>query len=244
MSLIPGICEIFNEVIHAIPLESHMSEFLRVLEHEIHIAALSFMAAAYILRIVWLFRFKAGRERSLPAGRPAAAVARSLMTVAKPWTIENSRKNPMHYVQFAVFHLGVLVAISATFIIPYWPELLKNDSVVMSLQIILGAAFIVGLVRLYRRIGDPALRLISTPDDYFALIMMIAFYAIGIGAVSNRPDKDAWTLWLFFLMAAFLHFYVPFSKIIHYLYYPFSRYYLGKTIGHRNIGNNEGRMPS
>lgn len=149
----------------------------------------------------------------------------------------------MRYVQFVVFHLGVLVAISATFIIPYWPVLLKYGSIVMSLQIILGAAFIVGLVRLYRRIGDPALRLISAPDDYFALIMMIVFFAIGIGAVSNRLDTDAWTLWLFF-MATFFHLYVPFSKIIHYLYYPFTRYYLGKTIGHRNIGNDEGRMPS
>lgn len=221
-----------------------MNEFLRMLEHEIHIAALSFMIAAYILRIAWLFQFKAGKERSLPAGQPSGAVARSLMTVAKPWTMESFRKNPMNYVQFAIFHMGAAVAVSATFIIPYWPEVLKNDAVVMSLQIILGAAFIVGLVRLYRRIGDPALRLISTPDDYFALIMMIVFYAVGIDAVSNRLDTDAWTLWLFFLMTAFFHFYVPFSKIIHYLYYPFTRYYLGKTIGHRNIGNDKGRMPS
>jgi hypothetical protein len=29
--------------------------------------------------------------------------------------------------------------------------------------------------------------------------------------------------------------YVPFSKISHYLYYPFSRYFMGKTMGHRGV---------
>jgi hypothetical protein len=28
---------------------------------------------------------------------------------------------------------------------------------------------------------------------------------------------------------------VPFSKISHYLYYPFTRYYLGKTLGRRGV---------
>ena len=37
----------------------------------------------------------------------------------------------------------------------------------------------------------------------------------------------------FFLLTAFFLIYVPFSKISHYLYYPFTRYWLGKTLGHR-----------
>jgi hypothetical protein len=28
---------------------------------------------------------------------------------------------------------------------------------------------------------------------------------------------------------------VPFSKISHYLYYPFMRYYLGRTLGYRGV---------
>jgi hypothetical protein len=29
--------------------------------------------------------------------------------------------------------------------------------------------------------------------------------------------------------------YVPFSKISHYLYYPFTRYYFGKSMGYRGV---------
>ena len=217
-----------------------MNEFLGIIQHELHLAGLAFMGIAYILRIIWLLNFNTARERTLPAGQPAGAVANSLLAVAKPWTREGSSRNPAFYIQFIFFHLGAAAAISLTYFIPYRPELLKHEFFVKTLQIILGAAFGVGLLRLYRRLAEPSLRLISTPDDYFALIMMTAFYAAGIGAVSgNSLMMGNGPLLAFFLMAACFHFYVPFSKIIHYLYYPFARYYLGKTMGHRNIGNGK-----
>ena len=39
----------------------------------------------------------------------------------------------------------------------------------------------------------------------------------------------------YFIMTAFFLMYVPFSKISHYLYYPFTRYYFGKTMGYRGV---------
>ena len=38
---------------------------------------------------------------------------------------------------------------------------------------------------------------------------------------------------VFLAWTSFFLIYVPFSKISHYLYYPFTRYWLGKTLGHR-----------
>lgn len=214
-----------------------MSDLSGLMQHEVHLAALSFMGAAYIRRIVWLLQFKKIEEMSLPAGTGNGAVLQSLLAVTKPWTIEGVRKNPAFYLQFVIFHLGAAAAIGLTFLIPYRPELLKDALFVQSLRMVLGAAFIVGLFRLYRRIADRALRLISTPDDYFALIMMTLFYALGISAVADSPEiLGMRPVLTFFILAAFFHIYVPFSKIIHYLYYPFTRYYLGKMMEHRNIG--------
>jgi hypothetical protein len=39
----------------------------------------------------------------------------------------------------------------------------------------------------------------------------------------------------FFILTAFFLIYVPFSKISHYLYYPFSRIFLGRTLGRRGV---------
>jgi nitrate reductase gamma subunit len=210
-----------------------MSEFLRILENEIQIAALSFLGIVYIIRLIWLFRFTYRKERTFPAGSTKAGVIYSMMNVAMPWAMESVRKKPGFYAQFMIFHIGVVAAISSTFIIPYWPDFFKIKSVVILFQVSVGAALIVGLTRLFRRISNPAVRLISTLDDYASLILMILFFAAGILAIPNKYEMNEWPLILFFAITAFLLVYVPFSKIGHYLYYPFTRYFLGKTMGHR-----------
>ncbi len=210
-----------------------MSDFLRILENEIQIAALSFLAIVYIFRIIWLFKFTYTKEKTYPAGSAKAGVIYSMMNIAMPWAMESSRKKPGFYVQFVLFHIGITAAITATFIIPYWPELFKIKAVVILFQVFVGAALIVGLMRLIRRISHPALRLISSLDDYASLILMILFCAAGVWAIPNRYETNEWPLIFFFAITAFLLVYVPFSKIGHYLYYPFSRYFLGKTMGHR-----------
>jgi hypothetical protein len=197
--------------VHVLFGGEEMSELLRILENEIQIAALSFLGIVYIIRLIWLFRFAYHKERTFPKGSTKAGIIYSMMNVAMPWAMESVRKKPGFYAQFAIFHVGVAAAISATFIIPYWPDFFKIKAVVILFQVSVGAALVVGLTRLFRRISNPSVRLISSLDDYASLILMI----------------------LFFVLTAFLIVYVPFSKIGHYLYYPFTRYFLGKTMGHR-----------
>jgi nitrate reductase gamma subunit len=220
-----------------------MSKALIILENEVQVVALLFMAAVYVLRLVWLFRFRSAPERTYPAGRAAVGVAWSMLNVAMPWAMESTRRKPFFYVQFVVFHVGVVLAIAATFIIPYWPALFEITLVVRLFQIALGAAFAVGLIRLYRRLTTPALRLISTADDYFSLALMILFFFAGVVAVPNRPENGEWPLIAFFSLTAFFLIYVPFSKICHYLYYPFTRFYFGRMQGHRGVVAKTRRLP-
>ena len=212
-----------------------MSEFLRILENEVQIVALAFMSTIYILRLIWMFRFKVGKELTNPMGNPRVGAAYSMANVAMPWAMESVKKDWSFYAQFVIFHVGVVAAISATFIIPYWPEVFGIKLVMRIFQLSLGAAFAVGIIRLIRRITNPVLRLISSPDDYFSLVLLTTFFASGIYAVPNEYELSEWPLIFFFLMTTLFLVYVPFSKISHYLYYPFSRYFLGKTMGHRGV---------
>jgi len=220
-----------------------MSKALRLLENEVQIVALLFMGSVYCLRLAWLFRFRSAPERTFPAGSAAVGVAWSMLNVAMPWAMESTRRKPLFYVQFVVFHIGVVLAIGATFIIPYWPELFENAAVVLAFQVALGAAFAVGVMRLYRRLTTPALRLISTADDHLSLTLMILFFLAGVVAMPNRPADGEWPLIAFFSLTAFFLIYVPFSKICHYLYYPFTRFYFGRMQGHRGVVAKIRRLP-
>ena len=149
--------------------------------------------------------------------------------------MESTRRMSFFYGQFVVFHLAVAANIGMSFVIPYAPSLMKPMIVVRLLQILFAAACAIGCYRLYRRFSNPAIRLISTPDDFFSLTLLTLWSFASIFAAPNRPDLGEGPLMVYFIMTAFFLVYVPFSKISHYLYYPFTRFYFGRTMGHRGV---------
>ena len=216
-----------------------MSEFLHFSEHTLQEVALAIMAIVYTLRIIWFLRFTAGKERQGRTGSqrttPAIGFIYSWANIAMPWAMESTRTKWFLYVQFVIFHIGVVAAISLSFIIPYGAAILENAVVVLFLQLIIGAACLVGILRFIRRVSDPYMRAISSPDDFFSLILLTVWFFFGVLAAPNNLAHGEWHLITFFLLTAFFLIYVPFSKISHYLYYPFTRYYFGKTMAYRGV---------
>jgi nitrate reductase gamma subunit len=216
-----------------------MSETLRFVSDDLQLMALGFMAIVYILRIRWLLKFKASRDRQAPSGSLNTSsfkgIVYSWANIAMPWSMESTRRMAFFYAQFVIFHLAVAANIGMSFIIPYAPGLMKPIAVVRLLQFLFAAAVLIGCYRLYRRLSNPAMRLISTPDDIFSLVLLTAWSLVSFFAAPNRPDLGEGLLMVYFIMTAFFLIYVPFSKISHYLYYPFTRFYFGRTMGHRGV---------
>jgi hypothetical protein len=203
--------------------------------YEIRLSALAFLGLMYVLKLAWLFRFRSSRERTFPAGDPGRGVALSLLNVALPLKMESTRRHFGFYGQFVLFHLGVLAVILISFIIPFWPWMLDSRLAIASLQVVMGAAALIGLFRFARRWRQANVRLISTPDDYLSLALMVLYLASGVLAAPARPPEGEGTLIVFFALTTLFEIYVPFSKISHYLYYPFTRFFLGRNLGHRGV---------
>jgi nitrate reductase gamma subunit len=205
----------------------------------IHWVALAVMATVYAVRLVWLYRFRDGRERQAP-GQPGKTSARkgalySLGNVLMPWAMESTRDGLPFYATFVVFHLGVATGIGLAFLSSLYRPLVEVPAVGVTALGVLGAAFLTGLYRIGRRLTLPHLRLISSPDDYFAVIMLTGWF---LSAMLAQAFFLGWLrserfLVAFLLATSFFLIYVPFSKISHYLYYPFTRYWLGRSLGHR-----------
>jgi nitrate reductase gamma subunit len=214
-----------------------MSDFLHFSEHRLQEAALGFMALVYTLRVIWLLRFKAGKERQGKTGLPSTSVRKGILyswgIIAMPWAMESSRKNLLMWLQFVIFHLGVVAAIGLSFVIPYGPGLLELPGVVTAIQVATAGACVVGVLRIIRRVSSVYLRALSSPDDYFSVILLTVWFAFACLAAPNDLAAGEGALLTYFLMTAFFLVYVPFSKIGHYLYYPFTRYYFGKSMGYR-----------
>jgi len=204
-----------------------MSTTLHYAEHTLQEIALAFMAVVYIGRLIWLLHFKAGSERQAPTGtgivQPRLSILYSWANIAMPWAMESTRTKFFLYSQFAVFHMGVVAAIGLSFVIPYAPHLLDNTVFSLILQILIAAAFLVGLLRIVRRVRNRHMRAISSPDDFFSLILLTVWFFFAFLSVPNNSSGGELHLLTYFLLTAFFLVYVPFSKISHYLYYPFTR---------------------
>jgi nitrate reductase gamma subunit len=156
-----------------------------------------------------------------------------------PWSMESTRKPKgfVFYMSFVIFHLGVCAGITLAFVSTIAPDFLHVPVVGWTLMALIVGALLVSLYRIGRRLLRPLMRLISTPDDYFSLIMLTVWFAIGaatqaylmgIWGVTNEIFQIA-----YLYLTSFFLLYVPFSKISHYLYYPFTRTYIGRALGQR-----------
>ncbi len=216
-----------------------MSGLLHFSEHTLQEIALVFMAIIYFFRIRWYLGFPLAKERQPATGlgdtNPKKGSRYSLANIVQPWEMESTRTKPFIYAQFIIFHLGVVASISLSFIIPYSPQALNSAGFVAMLQILTGAACIVGVMRIIRRVSDSHIRAISSPDDYFSLILLTVWFAFAFLAAPNDISGGEGIMLTYFILTAFFLIYVPFSKISHYLYYPFTRFYLGKHFGRRGV---------
>jgi nitrate reductase gamma subunit len=220
-------------------MEPHEPSTLLAATETIHWIALAIMAIVYTARLAWLHGFRNARERQ-PPGQPQKTTASrgalySLGNVLMPWAMESTRKGLPFYATFLLFHLGVAAGIGLAFVSSLYPPAVQSPAVGMPLMGILGLAFLIGLYRTVRRFSLPHLRLISSPDDYFSVIMLTGWFLSGtlaqaylLGWLQGEAFQVA-----FLLATSFFLIYVPFSKISHYLYYPFTRYWLGRSLGHR-----------
>ncbi len=209
----------------------------------VHWIALVVMAIVYTLRIRWLLSFKLAKDKSAP-GNPAQSNKKkgarySLFNVAMPWSMESTRKPKgfVFYLSFVLFHLGVVAGITLAFVSTIAPDFLRVPVVGWTVMFFIVAAFLVSLYRIARRTLRPLMRLISTPDDYFSLFMLTVWFAIGAATQAYLMGiwgvtSDIFQIVYLYLTSFFL-LYVPFSKISHYLYYPFTRIYIGRALGHR-----------
>lgn len=209
----------------------------------VHWIALVVMAIVYTLKIRWLLSFNLAKDRSAP-GNPTQSDKKrgarySFFNVAMPWSMESTRKPKgfVFYLSFVIFHLGVVAGISLAFVSTIAPAFLRIPAVGYTMLAFLIGAFLVSVYRIGRRMLRPLMRLISTPDDYFSLVMLTVWF--GLGVCTQAYLMGIWGMTSETLLVAYLYLtsffllYVPFSKISHYLYYPFTRTYIGRALGQR-----------
>ena len=195
-----------------------------------HIYALVFMAIVYCIRIVWIMRFRLMRDMARPRGSGLKGAAMAMTTMFRPWSMETTRQGFVQWAEFAVFHIGISVMIGISFVISLAPGWMTPP--VIALVVVSQAlALVAGMLRVLKRVREPKMRAISSPDDYFSLVTVtVLFVACALATLKVPLVHEG-----YFILLSIIIVYVPFSKISHYLYYPIARYFYGSYLGRRGV---------
>lgn len=221
-------------------MQEAVSNALKFLEEPVQYVALAWMATLYAIKISKLLKKPFPPEKAEFKGDRTKGALLSLTNVLRPWDMESTSKNLFFYTEFMVFHIAVALTIGSTFFIPLFPQIMV-PAVTNIIMLFMGLAFLIGVRRIIRRLTAPEIKIITTIDDMFAICLMTAFFAVGFITMWNWTHGSAeniW-MWIFFVMTTFFLIYVPFSKISHYVLYPFGRVNFGMIFGGRGVINKE-----
>ncbi len=215
------------------PLEwSRLGPVTTLLVYKVFYGALAFMVLAYLIKIRQLLKQPPVVESTPPRGDEVRGIRYAYLTLAIPWELESQRQDWSSYVEFACLHIVIAFNLGMAFTLPIAHEALRKPWVVSALQWTFTAGAGIGIIRLANRLTRREMRAISSPDDYFCLATLTLWMLAGISAISQDSEVG---LLVFYLLATLIMIYMPFSKISHFAYWPFIRYYMGKHFGHRGV---------
>ncbi len=215
------------------PVEwSRLSRATTLLLYRVFYGALAFTVLAYLIKIRLLLKLPTVVDSTPPRGNEIQGIRYAYLTLAMPRAVESQRRDWSSYFEFAGLHIAIAFNLGVAVAFPFLHEAMRKPSVIFTLQWILTLGAGIGIIRLANRLTRSEMRAISSLDDYFCLSMLTIWMLAGIPAFSQESEAG---LLAFYLLATVFLMYMPFSKISHFVYWAFLRYYLGKHFGHRGV---------
>jgi nitrate reductase gamma subunit len=159
---------------------------------------------------------------------------RSLLHWIVPFASKNMRERFEVTIVSFIFHVCLILlpifipAHVAMFAFSWgltWPTLSQSSATYMTLLIILAALFFLG-----RRLMMPEVRFVTFPSDYVLLAIVVAPFLTGF--IANRQ-------WFYYETMVVIHMIcgavmlmaIPFTRLSHMLFFPFTRAYMGSEFG-------------
>ena len=195
----------------------------------------TFLTVTFLVSIVGIIGKIAGivkanppRDLARPRGDSSYGIFYALTLGMAPWAKESTRIHLIPYLRGVVFHLGVFasfVTLILTVLGVDFTGFVRNVLLVLT-----GVGLLAGIVGIFERLTKGEMQKLNTPDDYLSVFLVTLFIAGAFGFVLNSQGQN----WFYFV-TGLMFLYLPFSKITHFIYFFFSRYFFGFEFGKRGV---------
>lgn len=159
---------------------------------------------------------------------------RSILHWLTPFGTTNMKKNPVLTVVTFVFHICLII--TPIFLMAHiilwdesfdisWPALPNVVADLMTVLVIFSCAFF-----LYRRLSQPDVKFLTSTSDYVILGIVAAPFITGF-IVYHQLFAYRFMLILHVLSGEVMLAAIPFTRLSHMIYSPFTRAYIGSEFG-------------
>jgi len=186
-----------------------------------------------VYRAIWTFRLTK-KDKTVLAYTRLKFGLRSIMHWIIPYNSVNMRLRPAFTLLSFAFHvclllvpiftLGHVASFRESWGMSWWH--LPHD-----LSILMTAIVIIGSVTFaLRRIGDPTVRFVTSWSDFVLLAIVVAPFATGLLANFHIFNYEIIIILHMWSGAVWLAV-IPFTRIVHMLFFPLTRAYMGSESG-------------
>lgn len=198
------------------------------------IAGLILGLVGVLFRLGEILRRPLKKDRSRDRGSRLRGVLFAFTLGMAPWEKESTRMHWIAYLRGIFFHIGVFTAFGVL-ALSAWIEVLPAW-LIWTLGAVTGVGALFGFAGIAMRLAGVNERVLSLPDDYFAVFLSSLFALLACASLFYVP-----ILPYFYLLTAVLAVYIPIGKIRHCIYFFYSKFFFGAGFGHRGvIGQPEG----
>lgn len=139
---------------------------------------------------------------------------------------ETIRHHPVKFTIGVLMHISIFATIAQVLVLLIAPNIPPFNSFAYGFFVGIGA--VCGTYLFLRRVFSHDLHTMSSPDDYIAVVMTLAFIILGIA-----QDFGIITTGAFLIYSAVLFFYLPIGKLKHALFFFVARADYGARLGYR-----------
>jgi nitrate reductase gamma subunit len=187
-----------------------------------------------IYKLIWLYN-RSKKDKVVHPYMNLKFGLRSLMHWIIPFGSRNMRLRPFFTIYSFIFHICLLI--TPIFVLGHivlwneswgisWPHLPEELSNVMAIIVVVTVVLF-----FLRRIADPTVRFVTSWTDYLLLTFVALPFATGILAYYQALDYDT-VITLHMISGNIWIAMIPFTRIVHMLFFPFTRAYMGSEFGY------------
>ena len=193
--------------------------------------SLTIMIAGLCWRTVGIFL--AHRRKDLSRPRSQALVQgglRAIITRSAP-ARELEKNIRFQHIAGYIWHIGLFITV-----LLYVPHIAFFESILgfgwpgLPTKIVMFASAVslaILVMLAIRRMTNPVMKMITRPEDYISLVIMISVFVTGLMAYAHIGPRYETMLALHILSVELLFVWIPFSKLAHMIFWPLSRYRIG-----------------